>query len=213
MSDSPWDRFRFHSSNRAPTDGEAGSPKAATIRMAQKKWCTRTQLESLVGKLHHACHVVWPRRTFVRRMINLMSGFRNPDHPIRLNAAFRLDLQWWIDFAEEWNGTKFFLLPGLIPLAHLWVTSDAAGSIGYGAVYHKQWFNHVWLPAQRPLSIVYKEFFPVVVAAHLWGVRLANRRVCFQLDNASVVYILNSRTSRDNHIMALLRSLGGSGPL
>ncbi len=54
-----------------------------------------------------------------------------------------------------------------------------------------------------------KEFFPVVVAAHLWGVRWANRRVCFQLDNASVVYILNSRTSRENHIMALLRSLLG----
>ncbi len=98
--------------------------------------------------------------------------FRNPDHPIRLNAAFRLDLQWWIDFVEEWNGTKFFLLPGLMPLADLWVTSDAAGSIGYGAVYHQQWFNHVWLPAQRPLSIAYKEFFPVVVAAHLWGLRL-----------------------------------------
>ena len=67
----------------------------------------------------------------------------NPDHPIRLNAAFRLDLQWWIDFVEEWNGTKFFLLPGLMSLADLWVTSDAAGSIGYGAVYHQQWFNHV----------------------------------------------------------------------
>ncbi len=183
--------------------------KQLLLEWQQKKWCTRTQLESLVGKLHHACHVVWPGRTFVRCMINLMCGFRNPDHPIRLNAACRLDLQWWIDFVEEWNGTKFFLLPGLMPLADLWVTSDAAGSIGYGAVYHQQWFNHVWLPAQRPLSIAYKEFFPVVVAAHLWGVRWANRRVCFQLDNASVVYILNSRTSRENHIMALLRSLLG----
>ncbi len=56
----------------------------AAEEMVQKKWCTRTQLESLVGKLHHVCHV--------RRMINLMCGFRNPDHPVRLNGAFRLDL-------------------------------------------------------------------------------------------------------------------------
>ncbi len=153
--------------------------------------------------------MVWPGCTFVHCMVNLMCEFRNPDHPIRLNAAFCLDLQWWIDFVEEWNGTKFFLLPGLIPLADLWVTSDAAGSIRYRAVYHQQWFNHVWLPAQRPLSIAYKEFFPFQVAAHLWGVRWVNRCVCFQLDNTSVVYILNPRTSHDNNVMALLCSLLG----
>ena len=26
---------------------------------SSRKWCTRVQLESLIGKLHHACLVVW----------------------------------------------------------------------------------------------------------------------------------------------------------
>ena len=176
---------------------------------SSRKWCTRVQLESLIGKLHYACLVVWPGRTFLRRMINLLSAFRSRDHPIRLNVEFRLDLLWWIEFIEEWNGTSFFLLPGLMPVADLFVTSDAAGSTGYGALYRQQWFNQQWMPAQRPLSIAYKELFPVVIAAHLWGDQWANRRVCFRLDNYSVVHILNARTSRDHYIMVLLRSLLG----
>ena len=91
---------------------------------SSRKWCTRVQLESLIGKLHHACLVVLPGRTFLRRMINLLSAFRSRDHPVRLNVEFRLDLLWWIEFIEEWNGTRFFLLPCLMPVADLFVTSD-----------------------------------------------------------------------------------------
>ena len=181
--------------------------KGLLTEWGARKWCTRVQLESLIGKLHHACLVVWPGRTFLRRMINLLCAFRSRDHPIRLNVEFRLDLHWWIEFLDYWNGTSFILLPSLMPVADLCVTSDAAGAIGYGALYHQQWFSHKWMPSQMPMSIAYKEFFPVVIAAHLWGDQWANRRVCFRLDNSSVVHILNARTSRDHHIMGLVRSL------
>ena len=181
--------------------------KGLLTEWSARKWCTRVQLESLIGKLHHACLVVWPGRTFLRRMINLLCAFRSRAHPIRLNVEFRLDLQWWIEFLDYWNGTSFILLPGLMPVADLCVTSDAAGAIGYGALYRQQWFSHKWMPSQMPMSIAYKELFPVVIAAHLWGDQWANRRVCFRLDNSSVVHILNARTSRDHHIMGLVRSL------
>ena len=39
---------------------------------ASKKWCTRTELESLIGSLHHVTKVVPPGRTFLRRMIDLL---------------------------------------------------------------------------------------------------------------------------------------------
>jgi hypothetical protein len=97
--------------------------------------------------------------------------------------------------------------PALMPVADLCVTSDAAGAIRYGALYHQQWFSHKWMPSQMPMLIAYKEFFPVVIAAHLWGDLWANRQVCFCFDNSSVVHILNVRTSRDHHIMGLVCSL------
>lgn len=37
-----------------------------------KKSCKRKELESLVGKLNHACSVVPSGRTFLRRLINLL---------------------------------------------------------------------------------------------------------------------------------------------
>ena len=39
-------------------------------------WCTKNQLESLIGHLHHATKMVWSGRTFLRRMINLLCCFR-----------------------------------------------------------------------------------------------------------------------------------------
>ena len=46
----------------------------ATFTMLQqwatKKTCTRRDLESLLGSLHHACKVVQPGRTFLRRLIS-----------------------------------------------------------------------------------------------------------------------------------------------
>ena len=41
-----------------------------------RKWCFRRELESLTGHLHHAAKVVWSGRTFLRRMIDLLSCFR-----------------------------------------------------------------------------------------------------------------------------------------
>ena len=51
--------------------------------------CTRTELESLIGSLHHVTKVVPPGGTFLRRMIDLLCAFRSPSHPIRLNCEFR----------------------------------------------------------------------------------------------------------------------------
>ena len=52
---------------------------------ASKRWCTCTELESLIGSLHHITKVVAPGRTFLCRMIDLLCAFRSPSHPIRLN--------------------------------------------------------------------------------------------------------------------------------
>ena len=95
-----------------------------------------------------------------------------------------------------------------LPVADLLVTSDAAGSMGYGALYRQQWFNQLRMQAQRTLSIAYKEMFPVVIVAHLWGDQWANRRFCFRSDY-SAVHILSARTCRNHHIMVLIRSLLG----
>ena len=66
-------------------------------------WRSRQELESLIGHLQHEAKVVWPGRTFLRRMIDLLCCFCRRDHPIRLNAEFHLDLLWWHEFLSSWH--------------------------------------------------------------------------------------------------------------
>ena len=123
----------------------------------------------LIGWLHHACIVVWTGLTFLHRMIDFLSCFRNDSHLIHVNVEFRKDLAWWVKFFGQWNGISFSFFPTLEPLPDFSVSSDASGAIGYGAFMHNEWFNGRWSTLQLPLSIAYKELFPVVLAVHVWG--------------------------------------------
>ena len=85
--------------------------KVARLSQTIREWgdrrsCTKRELLSLIGQLQHACCVVRPGRTFLRRMITLSTSAKEMHHHIRLNRGFRSDLQWWACFLPEWNGTS-----------------------------------------------------------------------------------------------------------
>ena len=63
------------------------------------------------------------------------------------------------------------------------------------------------LSLQFQESTAYKELFPVVIAAHLWGQQWSRKHVLFRSDNEAVVAILPSRTSKVPVLMHLLRDL------
>ena len=102
-------------------------------------------------------------------MIDLLGCFHKKDHPIRLNKEFHRDLQWGHQFLVDWHGVNFWLFPGNTPTAGVEVSSDAAGSLGFGAYLEGMWFTGSWMPSQREQSIAYRELLPVVVSAHVWG--------------------------------------------
>ena len=90
-----------------------------------KEWlgrhsCRKKELQSLVGKLQHACRVVKPGRSFLRRVIELLAAVKRDFHHVRLNASFRSDLVWWD--IHSWRG-------GMGPLfKRIVVTSTRPGS-------------------------------------------------------------------------------------
>ena len=69
---------------------------------------TREELESLIGKLSHACKVVRPGKTFMRRMFELLSGTPpcalKHSHPIRLVLVGSIHggVEWRISGAGVW---------------------------------------------------------------------------------------------------------------
>ena len=178
-----------------------------------RRSCTRKELESLVGKLAHACKVVRPGKTFLRRMFELLSGARQPHHHLRLNVAFRSDLMWWVLFLKTWNGVSLLQEFGLSQAAHH-VWTDASGGFGCGALWRTKWLQFQW-PAGyheaqlklKDASIMLKELLPVVLACAVWGPMWANSSVLIHCDNLGAVSVINSGYSKVPQIMHLLRCL------
>ena len=161
---------------------------------AQRRSCTKRELLSLIGQLQHACCVVKPGRSFLRRMISLSTVARDLHHHIRLNRGFRSDLQWWCQFLSAWNGMGMMSAVAKCGFVATF-TSDASGSWGCGAFSSDgKWFQLRWPDHWRERHITVKELLPVVLSIAIWGHRWRGGAVRCRCDNAAVVAILRSGT-------------------
>ena len=88
------------------------------------------------------------------------------------------------------------------------LTSDASGSWGCGAISSTgEWFSFQWPPAWSVVNIMTKELFPLVVACAIWGDHWHGKVIHCMRDNAAVVAIIRSRSSKDDLVMHLVRAL------
>ena len=180
--------------------------KALFRSWRMKKCCTKRELLSLIGQLQHACRVVPPGRSFLRRMITLSTTAKDLHHHIRLNAGFRSDLQWWSAFLADWNGRQMLACISKVnPFATL--LSDASGNWGCGAVCGEQWFQIRWPKSWTSVHITVKELLPIAVASAVWGRQWQGKTIRVRCDNAAVVAILRSGWSKNILAMHLMRCL------
>jgi hypothetical protein len=103
------------------------------IRVRRK--VTLRELQSLIGLLSFACCVDQSGRTFLRRLINRTKGIHQPHFHIRLNIESRLDIAAWLFFIEHFNGKTMLLKQIWISANKLHLYTDAAGSLGFGAIF------------------------------------------------------------------------------
>ena len=171
-----------------------------------KRSCTKKELESLVGKLQHACVVVKPGRSFLCGLFELQAATKKPHHHIPLRGAVRSDIAWWDTFLESWNGVA--IIPPTMPVAQPHqVYTDAAGSFGCGAIWGRHWFRYMWPPAFQGRPIITQELLPIIMACMIWGPWWANNRVVVHCDNQAAVCVVNVGYSRDKDMMHLMRCL------
>lgn len=174
----------------------------------KRKKVTLRELQSLLGLLNFCCQVVVPGRAFLRRLTNLTKGKCKPHHHIRLNKAARLDMHAWSTFIDSYNGKSIFLDDKWQDSDKLHLFTDASGLLGYGAVFGSRWFYGMWKECKmQNHHITVKELFPIVLAVEIWGVNLQNQSVMFHSDNRAVVDVINKTSSKDSHIMQLVRRL------
>ena len=83
--------------------------------------------------------------------------------------------------------------------------TDAAGSVGFGAIFNSAWMFGTWPSPLRESSIAVKEMVPIVLAIHTWASELEGQCVQIVSDNLSVVCAINAQSCRDPELMGWIR--------
>lgn len=194
---------------RLPVDKLRKLEAALDAFMGSSK-VTLKQAQSLLGLLAFAGRVLPMGRAFARRLSLATKGLRCPDHHFRVTRPLKLDMAVWRNFLAKYNGRTCFLEPE-VSNASMALYTDAAGSVGFGAVLGDQWCAEQWPQSWREAglcsNLTLLEFFPIVVAIEVWPHCFANRKVIFWTDNISVVHCVNNQSSSSLPVLALLRHL------
>ena len=124
----------------------------------------------------------------------------------------RQDLLMWLTFLKSFNGISMFneAFWTFNSDVCLYTDSSAAADHGFCATFGNQLSIGVW-PIRWHESgltkdITILEFFPLLVAIHIWGTDLRNKKVLFRCDNQAVVNIVNRQTSKSDKVMVLVRA-------
>ena len=90
------------------------------------------------------------------------------------------------------------------PELHLF--TDAALK-GIGAVFSEKWMMDSLSKEEIGRSIAWKELFAVVMACAMWGEHFRSRKLVIHSDNISIVFAVNTGTSKCADMMYLIRQL------
>ena len=170
---------------------------------ANRTYATRKSLQKLVGHLIYINKCVRPARLFVNRILqtlrNTSTKGRTP-----LQEDFHKDINWFREFMATFNGVTKIHSKTSEPV-HLYVDACLTGIGGYtNEQVYSQAIPHCY---RLKLSIVHFEMLNVMVAFRLWAHEWDNSRVEVHCDNAAVVSVLNSGSSRDLFLAACARTL------
>ena len=166
-----------------------------------KRKVTLMHLQSLIGFLNFACNLVVPSRAFLRRLIDLTKGVSSKHFHIWLTIESRRDIDAWLVFLQNFHGVSMLLYDVWLSSDKVRLYTDSATSAGYAAAYGQIWYNCSW----QGYHITVLELYPIVAGVCVWGHLLANHCVLLMCDNMSVVEIINKLSSKDQHVMSLMR--------
>ena len=105
-----------------------------------------------------------------------------------------------------YNGKSFFLGSRWATSQNLNLFTDAAGSLGYAAIFDKHWCFGEWPSAWKQFNITILEFFPIVLAIEIWGPLMRDKCIVFFSHNQAVVEIILPRHQSES-LRSYMRSM------
>ena len=119
------------------------------------------------------------KKAFLRRLFDLTKQVHHKSNYVRLNQEARLDLQAWAAFLTSFNGRVICLPDSWISSFSLKLYTDASAA-SYAAVFGSQWIQGDFPSTWQNVNIAVKELVPIVLAVHLWGDSLKNKKITLE---------------------------------
>ena len=104
-------------------------------------------------------------------------------------------------------GNVFFLDDNWNTSPQLNLYTDAARSLGFGAIFGNHWCYGAWPSSWLSYNIAVLEFYPIVLSLYLWGHQMQNQSILFFTDNKVLVSVINKQTCRDKTLMFFVRKM------
>ena len=126
---------------------------------------------------------------------------------MKLNREVKADLRTWQSLLANFNGRSFFRKDTWHSSDQLELYTDAAGSLGYGAIFGSNWCCGKWPDDWFHRNTAILEFYPIVLSLYLWGHQMRNRCILFLTANEALVYVINKQSCKDKRLMHFVRKL------
>ena len=164
----------------------------------------------MTGKFFFFSRAVRSSRSFLRRFFDAMAPLKKPHHRLRLTKEMKEDIDMWILFLEDFNGTCYIPDSVWSNSDTLKLYTDSAGSadLGCGVYFNGKWAYFPWprdWHSKILLNITFLEMIPVLLSICLWGQDLRRNNIRLMIDNEALVTKINKQTSLSKPVMLLLR--------
>ena len=171
-----------------------------------KSRTSKTELQSLIGKLQYVTKCVLQSRVFMNRLLETLRSMKNKKM-ISLSESFQKDLKWWKMFMDRYNGVSF------IP-SSFWTEPDVSFAtdscmVGCGGICSKEYFHTPFLSdiVEQELPIHCLEMLAVLLAVRMWGCHLQGLKIQIYCDNQPAVQVINSGRTKDPFMASCIREL------
>ena len=166
-----------------------------------KTYCSKSQLQSLLGSLLYITKCVKPARIFLNQMLQTLRD--NIDNTkIILTSDFFKYLAWFNEFLSPYNGVtyydqKFSRIPIHVD-ACLTGLGGHFGSMVYSLPIPLGFMNY---------TIVHLEILNIVAAAKIWANHWSNQKIQIFYDNMAIIEVLTTDKTRDPTLATCSRNV------
>lgn len=171
-----------------------------------KQYATKTELQSIIGKLQFMAKCVRPGRVFISRLLTQLRKLGH-NNVFEISQEVKMDLKFWYEFLPKFNGVSVMRcidtgVPGVE------IASDcnliACGAFCQGEYFHNKFPEEI---LDTTSNISERELLTVIVSLKVWGSKIKGKKIYFHCDNEAAVACVNSGRAKNLFMQQCLREI------